>query len=299
MTVGPYRGSSLHTVRHLRLRQRIVRKAVIAVPTTTTVRQPPRSRKVAPRWVALPALPACYQTNDEIATLAVLYRKAGHRLPPLTIPAVLSSTPPDHLQWPTSLPVWVISINPQRYQTFRTRFPVDHQLWPGTRGQDLALTQWVTRLKTRSLKRGEIGCYDSHLRLWQHIVDTQTPRALIGEDDVDLRGTAVQNHYLHTLLSEVETHPWDVLFLSWFRPDGGATVTPHTRSQWSFCQMWAYMVTLEGAKKLLADPLVQALHWPVDVALWEAHQRGHVRNLVAYPPLTLTVGAASDTRGIP
>ena len=90
---------------------------------------------------------------------------------------------------------------------------------------------------------------------------------------------------------------FELLFLSWFRPDGGNQVTSHTRNQHTFCQLWAFLITLEGATKLLNDIRVFKMFEPVDVAYWSAHVRGTVRNLMAYPPLCLTVGARSDTNG--
>jgi GR25 family glycosyltransferase involved in LPS biosynthesis len=154
------------------------------------------------------------------------------------------------------------------------------------------------RLVSNHLTRGEIGCYDSHLRLWEHLVKEKIPMALICEDDANLLGNSVQTQYFNTLLDEFKSTSADVLFVSWFRPAGGSVATSHTHVQWCFHQLWAYLVTYQGLVKILNDVKVKKMHVPVDVALWESHSRGVVRNLVAYPPLCLTVGENSDTRHI-
>ena len=242
-------------------------------------------------------LPAEYEINSEISSLAnqLVKNRRTHLLPPIAIPQTIGSA-----EWPKHLPTFVISINPTRQQRFHDRFQHVCTPFEGTNGKTIDETKWrrENKLVSHKLKRGEIGCYDSHLRLWKMLVQKEIPMAIICEDDVNLSGNAQQSQYLNTLLSEAKQAPFDVLYLSWFRPAGGTRNTAHTRIQWCFCQHWAYVVTLGGLKKLLADKTIQKIHLPVDVALWEAHCRGVVRNIVAYPPLTLTTGERSDTRNL-
>jgi hypothetical protein len=222
--------------------------------------------------------------------------KSGRRnLPPIHIPSTNGSQ-----TWPSKLPVFVISINPVRQEKFKQRFNHSSTIWRGTNGKTLDITQLRREgiLFNRSLTRGEIGCYDSHIRLWRKLVSEKVPMAIICEDDVNLTGDTAQTQYLNTLLSEIKTTRCDFLFLSWFRPAGGAHATSHTRKQWCFHQLWAYLVTYDGLVKALADTRVKHMHMPVDVALWDSHSRGVIHNLVAYPPLCLTVGERSDTRNI-
>ena len=242
-------------------------------------------------------IPLEYNINDEIATLThhLIQTRRLRLLPHITVPITNGSS-----KWPSNLPTFVISIDPIRRQNFMNRFRHTSTLFEGTNGKTIDVTQWrrEKRLFSNVLKRGEIGCYDSHLRLWKMLVKYEIPMALICEDDVDLTGNSMQSQYLNTLLTEIKQTPFDVLYLSWFRPIGGKYNTEHTRVQWCFCQHWAYIVTLSGVKKLLADPHIERMNLPVDVAVWNAHCRGVVRNIVAYPPLTLTVGERSDTRNI-
>ena len=242
-------------------------------------------------------IPSEYHINGEIYNLASKFTKSRglSALPKLEIPVTNGSS-----QWPIDIPIFVISINDKRRQNFQNRFPYPSTHFAGTNGNTIDVSHWrhTRRLQSNILKRGEIGCYDSHLRLWQMLVKNNVQIALICEDDVDLKGNTIQSQYFNTLLIEAAQTPFDVLYLSWFRPDGGRQNTVHTRVQWCFCQHWAYVVTLNGLKKLLADEKITNIRLPVDVALWEAHCRGVVRNVVAYPPLTLTVGERSDTSNL-
>ena len=236
-----------------------------------------------------------YQVNNEIARLASIFKNSSRGLPPIRVPSTNGLK-----TWPKQLPVFVISINPSRQDKFKQRFKEKSTVWHGTNGKHLDLTRLKREgtLVYRDLTRGEIGCYDSHIRLWRKLVSEKVPMAIICEDDVNLTGDATQAQYLNTLLSEIKTTRCDFLFLSWFRPVGGATVTSHTHKQWCFHQLWAYLVTYDGLVKALADTRVKQMHMPVDVALWDAHSRGVIHNLVAYPPICLTVGERSDTRNI-
>ena len=61
----------------------------------------------------------------------------------------------------------------------------------------------------RPLSRGEIGCYMSHMRCWQEIVDKKIPIALVLEDDAKL------NDQLPDILSSIEeiSLKWDIIKL--------------------------------------------------------------------------------------
>jgi GR25 family glycosyltransferase involved in LPS biosynthesis len=242
-------------------------------------------------------IPAQYNVNKEIYGLA---RQFGKRvLPPIELPPLSNGS----LQWPLHIPVYAISIREDRKQAFTRRFESPSQIWQGTNGKSFNPMQFtrVGRVISNTLKPGEIGCYDSHYRLWQHIAHSDAPMTLICEDDVNLTASPVQSQYLNNILDELNGVSFDVLFLSWFRPNNGdnvGKVTAHMKLQWTFCQLWAYVLTKEGACKLLADSIIKNMHEPVDVALWSAHSRGAVKNLVAYPPLCLTVGSHSDTANL-
>lgn len=238
--------------------------------------------------------------NSEIRGLASQFTKSRGKLPPIN-PPLRSNTDPSLSLWPENIPVYVISIDKSRQKTFLDRFKGKNvHIWQGTNGNLLDINKMIKqgKIANSSLRKGEYGCADSHIRLLKHIIEKNISQAIICEDDVDLTGDAVQSNYLNTLLQETRNIPHDILFLSWFRPDGSSLVTAHTKSQWTFCQLWAFLITNRGAKKLLNDSKVQKMHQPVDVAYYDAHSRKVVNNLVAYPPLCLTRGCASDTSRI-
>jgi glycosyl transferase family 25 len=67
--------------------------------------------------------------------------------------------------------------------------------WPAVMGRSLAPDERRALYDEQANRQryhtpmvdGEIGCYASHLRLWQHLVDSGTPAALVLEDDVVLQ----------------------------------------------------------------------------------------------------------------
>ena len=238
-----------------------------------------------------------YKINSEITNLAAQFLNSGRKLPPINIPLNLQND----TSWPKNIPLYFISIKPERQQAFLQRYKGPNAVyWPGTNGRtsDIAKLNREGRLNDSNLKRGEIGCYLSHYRLWEKIVSDQIPMTIICEDDVNLTGSVAQAQYLNQLLSEVQHVPFDILFLSWFRYDGGQYNTSHTRNQWTFCQLWSYIITLNGAKKLITDSNVRKMSEPVDVAIFSTSCQKNIKTLVAYPPLCLTIGSYSDTCNI-
>lgn len=47
-------------------------------------------------------------------------------------------------------------------------------------------TMWFRIMRRRNLRPGEVGCFLSHYGLWERLVETRTPYALILEDDARL-----------------------------------------------------------------------------------------------------------------
>ncbi|XP_040180703.1 inactive glycosyltransferase 25 family member 3 [Rana temporaria] len=119
----------------------------------------------------------------------------------------------------------------------------------------------------RTLTKGEVGCFLSHYKIWQEIVDKQLEATLVFEDDV--RFESFFKRKMIRLLSEVRTAQldWDLIYI------GRKQVTTDPEkavenvrnlvvadySYWTLC----YMISLQGAQKLLnAEPLSKML--PVD-----------------------------------
>ncbi|CAI9553755.1 unnamed protein product, partial [Staurois parvus] len=117
------------------------------------------------------------------------------------------------------------------------------------------------------LTKGEVGCFLSHYKIWQEIVDQKLEVTLVFEDDVHFESFFKRK--MIRLLGEVRTIQldWDLIYI------GRKQVTTDPEkavenvrnlvvadySYWTLC----YMISLQGAQKLLnAEPLSKML--PVD-----------------------------------
>ena len=137
----------------------------------------------------------------------------------------------------------------------------------------------------RALTYGEIGCFLSHYRLWQQIVDEQLDMVLIFEDDIKFEPFFISKlDYLKRELFELGDS-WDLVFLGrkilhnseepWL--EGSDQLVRVDYTYWTL----SYVLTLRGAKLLLAgEPLGKMV--PVDEYLpimygrhpnstWSAH----------------------------
>lgn len=107
----------------------------------------------------------------------------------------------------------------------------------------------------RPLSLGEIGCYLSHRKAWQTIVDRKIPYAIVLEDDFDLVGD------LSKVVSEIEALPfdWELIKLAAYnnrsRPiayqqplNPPFELVVHNKPITGCC---AQAITYRGAKKLL------------------------------------------------
>ena len=58
----------------------------------------------------------------------------------------------------------------------------------------------------RNLTLGEIGCYISHMRVWEHIVTHSIPMCVILEDDI-----IIKSHLTNTIESAEKLKNWDFI----------------------------------------------------------------------------------------
>lgn len=124
----------------------------------------------------------------------------------------------------------------------------------------------------RPLSPGEIGCYASHLRLWQRMVDESVSAALVLEDDMVLDARVPE------MLERLQTMPgdWDMVKLIGMRPAEAARAWPLMQGfALVDCKRLpsltgAYAIRLSGARKLSAR--AAPFSRPIDVELrhhWE------------------------------
>ena len=130
----------------------------------------------------------------------------------------------------------------------------------------------------RDVIPGEVGCMVSHIKVWERIVSEGLDRVLVLEDDFNPKGEIGK--------LEEPTVDFDVAYLGRYKIQKDAEevaidktwVTPVA----SYCTH-AYIVTLEGAKKLLNNYKIKQNLIPADEFLFVAYTSRES----AEPPLIL------------
>ncbi len=204
------------------------------------------------------------------------------------------------LVWPSQLlPIYAISMRAYRFQNLLQRMkqwaPLI-TLLPATDGRKIAPKQWklIGRLKTH-LANGQIGCYESHVRVWQQIVDRNLSSALVLEDDAAITYTQDTVDRLNEFLTELKTVPnWDLAYIGniGLHP-AKQQLTKHIYEPSDWEGLYTYYITNTGARKLLKDafPISKA----VDLFVGEEARHGKIRTVAMSPPLNYVVPVESDT----
>ncbi|CAL8105382.1 unnamed protein product [Calicophoron daubneyi] len=111
----------------------------------------------------------------------------------------------------------------------------------------------------RSLKYGEIGCFLSHYKIWQDMLEHGYKRILVLEDDVRFVPGFVRE--LNEVVLEADTHKpeWELLYIGRKRMSKNETRVPGTRKlAYPDYTYWTlgYVLKTSGAEKLIKqDPL--------------------------------------------
>lgn len=236
-----------------------------------------------------------------------------HRAPPplpqqstMTIPTTTLTTIPTKEWFAQLSPIFVISIRERRWLDMaRILHPLKQHLvhWRGTDGRTLNLEQWKRQGKIggpRTYKRGQVGCYDSHRRVWQHIVNHKLPYALILEDDAGLTCHPAMLEKVRRVLDDVNKHDprWELLYLARSRlrqPIVRKLTSNLAIPKYKSWGCFAYAVSQSGARKLLAhsEPMKHTLDAYVSMI-----GSRHLRTYTAYPSLFYVRSYRSDTANI-
>ncbi|KAL1456412.1 hypothetical protein WDU94_001143 [Cyamophila willieti] len=118
----------------------------------------------------------------------------------------------------------------------------------------------------RPMKKGEIGCFLSHYKIWNDVIDKNYDIVMVLEDDVRFESFFRQK--LVAILKELRTLPsWDLIYLGRKKlsekPEilvpGSRYLVDASYSYWTL----GYLLSSQGARKLTnARPLNNML--PVD-----------------------------------
>ncbi len=148
--------------------------------------------------------------------------------------------------------------------------------------------------KYRKLRKGEIGCYLSHIDCWKRILASGMPYGMIIEDDVtfidDFRKV------FNDVFNNVKDMKWDMISLGrscregWFPLPcdsgkliyGDNVMYPDSLGYGTY----AYIIKTELIKELLKESL--PMSQPVDVVLLEKQQAGTLTNITFKKYLAVT-----------
>lgn len=215
-------------------------------------------------------------------------------------------------KWPLTLsPIRVISMRPERYSFLCRNADTWKRhliLFPATNGTKISKREWIQRGFTnesgaKRLRRGELGCADSHTRAWQLIADDEKQEfGVVAEDDACIVPSAVRSRLLHDTLEELKISAvkWDILYLEYRNVFGHEprqkSVTKHTFTPKGCQCLYMYVLTRAGAKKLLsrAKPFLK----PIDVYVAEMSDSDEIAALCMTPALGKVKNMFSDTTTI-
>lgn len=201
--------------------------------------------------------------------------------------------------------IFVISIRPERWDAFRSRFGgwCDQSfLFKGTHGSNIRRKDWVRKKlisANSNLRKGQIGCFHSHVRLWKHIQALGLSKTLICEDDAAIYNNQDTWNYAKQIEEESKNLDYDLLFLGHHHrsPHKSSKVTAHITKAPDSIGLFSYVVTLAGVNKLirLSKPPYAI---PVDNLVSSFIATNKIKALRVNPSLCFVVKVKSDTKGI-
>lgn len=205
----------------------------------------------------------------------------------------------NHFALHKNVPIYVVSLERERERrenVKRQLKDLNYTIYNAVDGKNLNEVQhqlMVNYIVPHKLNPGQVGCFLSHLSLWKQIIETQTPCALILEDDINVISP------LNLMLPKLcKVEGFDILYLGhYFEPSKGEfvqTVGKYAvhKSTRPYCTH-AYMITYNGAKALVDYLNKHKASQPIDNLMLEAYQKGLVRSMSVYPTLVDQNGAES------
>ncbi|EFN55609.1 hypothetical protein CHLNCDRAFT_133736 [Chlorella variabilis] len=140
------------------------------------------------------------------------------------------------------------------------------------------------RTKHYQLTRGSVGCYMSHLQLYQHILrETDAQFAFVFEDDA-----VIEQPGLLAALVEAKPFPedWDIVMLGHYCHSCPAVAgAPRYRAAHSFFGTHSYVVHRRGLQKIFAFPRLMPIEKQIDAVLGDMCQQGLLNVYALAQPL--------------
>lgn len=212
----------------------------------------------------------------------------------------------------TTLPIFLINLDGSDERLSAATAQLDaagltFERIPAFDGRNLRIDEFpaydakaAMRYMGRPMRGGEIGCYLSHLKAAQRIVDSGTPFGVVLEDDMSLSPDAAS--ILQRLVEWLEAHPqdWDLINLG---PNKHKIFTPlaqfqtaigcHTLTRAHYFPMTTtgLLWSRAGAQAFVEGH--QSIFAPVDNYFRHWLTRND-RGLAVWPPLITTTGAESE-----
>lgn len=202
-------------------------------------------------------------------------------------------------------PIFVITIRPERWKNALNRYmPMqDHLIkWDGTNGYDIDPIEWKAEgyltNDSRFRSRGQMGCYDSHYRIWERMVQLNMPYALIFEDDANLVLTKENMHKIDNALNQLNRYDphWELFFLgrSKLKEPIKRYITKDLVVPARSWGCFAYALSLHAARKLVTNAI--PMKHAVDVFVFDEAEK--MRTYAMNPSLFFVVPVVSDTNNI-
>lgn len=164
----------------------------------------------------------------------------------------------------------------ERSRTLLSKYGISFHRIPAVDGRELsskALCEVLAPALSayyKVLTASEVGCYLSHKKCWQHIIDANLHYAVILEDDFSLNANVDK---LHAYVADIR-EPWDYIKLMEYPEKRGVIAsTPCldkklVRYDKIPIRACAYIITQECAKKMLASHTKIARPVDVDCQYW-------------------------------
>lgn len=132
------------------------------------------------------------------------------------------------------------------------------------------------------LRRGEIGCYLSHLKCWDLILESNAPYGLVLEDDVIFCDNFRQE--FNDIFGNIKDLEWDIISLGrrcqqkWFAQDCEAGLQIYKNAFYADVMgygAFAYIIKKSTIEKLLAT--TYPIYKPIDVFICDAQLNGEIK----------------------